>query len=465
LKTTLFDFSRRRDSLQTSSQNSPDFLEFYRRTIPGTWSADAPHLPLIAECLHDIHSGVMDRWAVHMPPRHAKTETITVRGAAWLFILHPADNILITAATDRLARRFSRKIRQIVCEWLGVKLTKAADDEWTLPQGGSCVARGVGSPPVGIGFKYIFIDDPIRSRETAESVTYREKAWDWYTDDIYTRLEPGGAMILNGTRWHHEDVFAKAVATEPDAFTITVLRAIAEEGDADALGRKPGESLWPQRFSPTDLERIRQVLTREEGEYSWQALYQQRPTPQEGDIFKPGALVFVDSAPPGIGLMGCRAWDLAATQNGGDWTAGAHIAVDKEGIVWIMDMVRFRQDSSHRDRTIRETADRDGNGVTVRLPQDPGQAGKSQVPHFLKLLHGYRVKMQTVTGSKATRAGAFSSQVNGGNVRVVRGSWNSAMVEEMRRFTGSGGETDDQIDALADAYNELAKPRTQWAVF
>jgi predicted phage terminase large subunit-like protein len=430
----------------------PDFLEFYKKTIPRKWKADAPHLALIASELHLIRDGLSDRWAVHMPPRHAKTETITVRGAAWLFLQYQEENILITAATDRLARRFSRKVRQLVSEWIGVKLDKAADDEWTLPAGGTCIARGVGAPPVGIGFRYIFVDDPIRSRETAESKTYRDKAWDWYTDDLYTRLEPEGSIILNGTRWHHEDVFSQAVATEPEKFRVTELRAMAEE--EDALGRAPGEALWPDRYDVAALLRIKRVLTQKEGEYSWQALYQQRPSPAEGDVFKPSLIQIAEALPAGLG--GVRAWDLAATKNGGDWTVGARVAIDPTGIVWIIDIKRERLDTNERDALMLQTAQIDGKSVKIRVPQDPGQAGKSQVLSMLRLLMGYTVKAEPVTGSKVVRASPFSSQVNVGNVRMLKGEWNTAVIEELRTFPN--GATDDIVDALADAFNDQFSP-------
>lgn len=441
---------------ESKSPPFPDFLEFYRRTIPRKWSADAPHLALIARELHMIRDGLSDRWAIHMPPRHAKTETITVRGAAWLFLQNQEDNILLTAATDRLARRFSKKVRQLVSAWIGVKLDKAADDEWTLPAGGTCIARGVGAPPVGIGFRYIFVDDPIRSRETAESKTYRDKAWDWYTDDLYTRLEPGGAMILNGTRWHHEDVFSQAVATEPEKFRVTILRAIAEE--EDEIGRQVGEALWPDRYNVEALERIKRVLVKKEGEYSWQALYQQRPSPAEGDIFKPTMIQIVDVVP--AGLVGVRAWDLAATKNGGDWTVGARVAIDTIGVVWILDIRRDRVSSDERDALMLQTAKLDDKAVPIHVPQDPGQAGKSQVLALTRLLMGFTIKSAPVTGSKEVRASPLASQVNVGNVRMVKADWNTDLVEELRTFPN--GKTDDIVDAIADAFNAQFAPQ-DWA--
>lgn len=404
----------------------------------------------IAELLHAIRDGQCDRAAVHMPPRHAKTETLTIRGAAWLFLQNPADNVLITAASDRLARRFSRKVRTIVEEYRGIKLDKSAEDEWILPEGGTFVARGVGSPPVGIGFKYIFVEDPIRSRETANSETFREKSKDWYSDDIYTRLEPGGAMILNGTRWHPDDVFAHAVGLEPDAFRFLVFPAIA--GENDPLGREAGEALWPNRYDLAALGRIRAALLRESGEYSWEALFQQNPTPREGALFKVGMLKIEKAMP--VGLMGVRRWDLAASSGKGDWTAGVRMhGPDASGLFWVANVRRGQWEPDERNREIKGTALEDGKDVRIVGPQDPGAAGVEAAKAFTRMLSGYTVTTERESGSKEVRADPFAAQVNAGNVRLVEGEWNTAFIEELRTFPG--GKNDDQVDGAAGAFNAL----------
>ncbi|NBW17550.1 MAG: terminase, partial [Caulobacteraceae bacterium] len=165
---------------------------------------------------------------------------------------------------------------------------KTGADEWETTAGGGLVARGVGTPPTGFGFDLILIDDPIKKREEAESEVYREKLWDWYTDDLYTRLEPGGAIILTLTRWHYDDLAARAIASEPSRWTILRLPAIAE--DDDPIGRLPGQALWPARFNESDLQRIRDVQAATGGAYSFESLYQQNPTPREGAFFKVGHL-------------------------------------------------------------------------------------------------------------------------------------------------------------------------------
>lgn len=219
-----------------------------------------------------------------MPPRHAKTETITVRYAPYCLERDPTENVLITGYNERFARRLSRKARAVASARLQLSTDKKAEDEWQMPQGGVLMARGVGSPPTGVGFKRIIIDDPIRRREDAESENFREKVWDWYTDDLYTRLEPDGAIVLVMTLWHEDDIGARAIASEPGRWTILKLPALAEPGDA--IGRALNEPLWPERYDRAALDRIRQVLIQNEGERSWLALFQQRPTAREGTLFK-----------------------------------------------------------------------------------------------------------------------------------------------------------------------------------
>ena len=220
---------------------------------------------MIAEHLDAVNRGEIDRLAIHMPPRHGKSETVTVRAPLYDLERDPELNVLVTGYNERFARKFGRKTRNLAIERGLVASDKTANDEWATKKGGLYMARGVGSPPTGTGFKRIYIDDPIRRREDAESEIYREKTWDWYTDDLYTRLEPGGAIILTMTLWHEDDLGARAVASEPGKWTVLKLPAISDEGKA----------LWPERYSVGDLNRIRDAIRRRDGERSWEALYQQ----------------------------------------------------------------------------------------------------------------------------------------------------------------------------------------------
>lgn len=443
------------------AREAPPYRDYLKATLPPSWTVEAEHIRLISEHLDKVRRREIDRLAIHMPPRHGKSETVTYRFPVCWLEDNPTDNVLITGYNQRFANKFGRRTRNLAVERGIVSGDKAAADEWETSAGGLLMTRGVGSPPTGTGFNLIVIDDPVRRRQDAESETIREATWDWYTDDLYQRLEPGGAIVLIMTLWHEDDVGARAVASEPGRWTVLKLPAIARE--SDPMGRTPGAALWPERFPIEALERTRSVMARNEGERAFEALYQQNPTPREGSIFRVGMLGFVDAVPANLPTV--RKWDVAATQDGGDWSAGVKLAgPDSDGLYYVLDVVRGQWESSARNRQMRLTAETDGRGVRVIVPEDPGSAGKDSARAFVSLLAGYSVKAVKETGSKALRADPLAAQVNAGNVRLVRGEWNRAFVEELRQFTGAEGNTDDQVDAAAGAFSELAKPRQRLAV-
>lgn len=434
------------------------YQDYLKATLPKGWTADAPHIRAICEALDAIDKGEIDRLAIHMPPRHGKTETVSVRYGAYCMEKMPYDNTLITSASERLARRFSRKTRNIVSERVKLDEARLSVDEWGTRQGGTFMARGVGAPPTGVGFKRIIIDDPIRKREDAESESYRDKAWDWYTDDLYTRLEPKGAIVLVCTLWHHDDVAHRAVSSEPNRWHVLKLPALAETGDA--LNREYGDALWPERFSKEELNRIKEVLIQNEGDYGWQSLYQQNPTPREGALFKINAIQISSELPRMVRLI--RSWDLASVAGRGDYTVGILAGLDVHNKFWILDMVRGQYDVDKRDDLIERTAAEDGNKVIIRLPQDPAQAGRSQIRYLTRRLHGYQISVQSPSGSKALRASPLISQANSGNVYMAKNNWNNDVISEMRTFPV--GKNDDIVDALADAYDEATRRRKLTAV-
>ena len=145
------------------------------------------------------------------------------------------------------------------------------------------VCAGVGGPITGRGADLLIIDDPVKSAEEADSETYRNRAWDWYRATAYTRLEPEGALLLIMTRWHEDDLAGRILANQVDEtvpWEVISLPALAD--GEDALGREAGQALWPERYDERALAEIRAQL----GSYHFTALYQQRPAPPEGALFK-----------------------------------------------------------------------------------------------------------------------------------------------------------------------------------
>jgi predicted phage terminase large subunit-like protein len=196
-------------------------------------------------------------------------------------------------------------------------------------------------------------------------------------------------------------------------------------------------------------------MAQNEGLRSWEALYQCNPTAREGLFFKVGQLEIVDAAPAELRLV--RAWDMAATAGDGDYTAGILMGDNGQGAYFVLDVRRGQWSTDARDAIIRQTAQLDGKRVRIRGPQDPGAAGKQAAQVFTRMLAGFPVRTLPVSGDKTVRADPFSSQVNAGNVRLVRGAWNRAFIEELRAFPQ--GVHDDQVDAAADAFAELTAGR------
>jgi len=447
------EYRRRNPDLRPRPITYQKWLE---NTLPSGWDAHARHIELICEHLDRVDRGEIDRLAIFMPPRHGKSETVTVRYPLKFLRENPDKNVLITGYNERFAERFGRKTRNIAVRHnFALDETKQSAKEWAMSQGGILMTRGVGSPPTGIGFDRIIIDDPIRKREDANSVVYREKLWDWFTDDLYTRLEPKAAVILIMTRWHFDDISTRAILSEPSRWTVLKLPALATGGDP--LGRAEGEALWPDRWPKEAILRVKEVMAGREGLASFEALYQQNPTPKEGSFFEVGKLQIVESLPIEE-LPVQRAWDKAASLSG-DYTAGVKLAgPDTNGFFYVADVVRGRWNPFERDQVILRTAQLDGAICPVWGPQDPGQAGVVDAQNFIKLLKGFAVRTGPVSGSKELRASPFSAMVSGGKVRIVKAFWNQDFIEELRQFPS--GANDDQVDALADSFNKLNASRT-----
>lgn len=181
--------------------------------------------------------------------------------------------------------------------------------------------------------------------------------------------------------------------------------------------------------------------------------------PAAGEYFRKEWFNVVDAVPAEV--AGVRAWDLAASRKG-DYTVGLLVLRDRNGRFTVADMVRIRERAHSVRRAIKTTAARDGTDVRIRLPQDPGQAGKAQARDLVAMLAGYRVSARTVTGSKSTRAEPASAQAEAGNIDIVRAPWNDVFFSEIEAFQGDGRGRDDIVDALSDAIDEHSNPRRRF---
>lgn len=416
----------------------------------------AAHHRLLLEELERLTRGDVDRLMVLMPPGSAKSTYVSIIYPAWWFVQHPHSSIIATSHTARLSAYFARRAQRLIIEnanQLGYAIApdSRAGSNWSTTNGGEYFAVGARGAVVGRRADLVLIDDPVRSQADADSLTIRDRTWDWFRSELTTRLKPGGRVILIMTRWHEDDLGGRLIEQASADWRVLKLPAIAEDGDP--LGRPVGAPLWPEWENASALERKRVSL----GERTWLALFQQTPRPKGGTLFRVDRFEFVDSPPPSHSRVMVRAWDLAATaETSGhdpDWTVGIKLMRDERGHFTVLDVIRLRGSPLQVEERIVAAARSDGPGVTISLPQDPGQAGKSQIRYFTAALAGCHVISSVESGSKSIRAGPAASQIEAGNVTLVRGDWNHAFIEELRDFPF--GRKDDQVDAFSRALLEL----------
>jgi predicted phage terminase large subunit-like protein len=460
----------------------PDFQDWIGTTAPN-WTWNWNHQLYLYERLHRVTAGETKRLMIFMPPRHSKSETVTVRYTAWRMICDPKMNVILGSYNQRLANRFSRKVRKLVGEGIALSKDRKAADEWETRDGGSLCAVGVGAGVTGFGANLIVIDDPVKNRSEAESKAYRENTWDWFNDDIYTRLEPGAAIILIQTRWHEDDLAGRllrdmknggeqwevisfpAIATKQ--LTAETQRRRVENSsqrlsdsavEISAEWRKPGEALCPDRYDVNALRRIEKKL----GSYSFAALYQQNPVPLDGGIFKRSWFTHVvDKAPDGLRWF--RGYDLAvSTKTTADFTASIRCAVDKLGNIYIADAFRARLEYPEQRRYV---IDRMSDEKETTHGIESALHGQALVQDLLRETRLMRSVLRSVRADKdkVTRALVWAAKAEAGKVILVRGPWIEGFLEEVCSFPN--GTHDDQVDAMSLAFRMMTERKKVTAGF
>lgn len=420
------------------------------------WATDA-----IAEHLEAVSAGQITRLLINVPPGMMKSLETCVFWPSWEWGPNncPSLRYLTGSWNQDFATRDSRKTRDLILsEWYRglwgntVQLTRAGEDSFENTAHGSREAKNMLGLTSGRGDRVI-IDDP-HSTETAESDPERARTCRVFRESVTTRLNDPvkSAIIVIMQRLHQRDV-SGVIEAEKMGYVHLMLPMEFEPKRrcVTPIFRDPrihdGELLFPERFTKETVERDKRVL----GEYAAAGQLQQRPAPREGGQFKRAWFEIVDAIP--AGGIACRAWDLAASLDG-DWTAGVKM-VRIGAVYYIVHVERFRQTPGPRDRMIKNIATSDGKACRIRLPQDPGQAGKSQKASLAELLDGFQFRILPVTGDKPLRASPLRSQAEVGNVKLLRGDWNEPFLEEITMFPGA--TFDDQVDAAADAHADLVE--------
>ena len=410
---------------------------------------DWPHLAYLRKSLAEVTIGDLNRLIINLPPQHGKSEGLTVRYPVWRLTRDPRLRVAVGAYNQTHANRFSRKSRKIIKGLIPLSAERKAVNEWETDAGGSYVAVGAGAGITGLPVDMLLIDDPVKSREEADSLAHQERVWEWYMDDLTTRLQQNAPVILVMTRWNEADLTGKILASDdgPNWRHIS-LPAIAEEHDP--LGRREGAPLCPQLHDLADLEGKRRVM----GE-GFDGLYQQRPVPRGGLFFRRDWFDIVDGVPDDQVEQRLRYWDLAATvKKTSAYTSGVLVA--KTGKYWyIEDVYRGRWIPAERNDVILRTSQADVQRPKFRktwFEKQPAGAGVEVSEALIRKLAGMPVQEDPITGSKEDRAVPFADLARQGLVKIVRAPWNDAFLTELASFPR--GTYKDQIDSASGCINK-----------
>lgn len=420
------------------------------------WALDA-----ICQHLEAVTDGRINRLLMTVPPGMMKSLLTAVIWPAWEWGPRgmASTRYISTAHKQDLAVRDNLKCRRLVqSDWYQarwpVRLTgdQNAKTKFENERTGFREAMAFTSMTGARGDRVI-LDDPL-SADDGNSPAALLAAERTFLEALPTRVNSEASSIVVIMQRLHERDTAGLILSRglPYEHLCLPMRFEAGRRCGTSIGfldprEVEGELLFPERFGEDQVAELERTM----GAYAAAGQLQQRPAPREGGLFKRHWFEIVDAVP--AQAKRCRAWDLAATEGGGDWTAGVRVAVH-DGIFYVEDVQRAQLSPGGVERLLKSTATSDGQAVSIRLPQDPGAAGKTDAASKIKLLAGFDVRAKPVSGSKEQRAAPAAAQAEAGNVKLVRGGWNEMFLDEISLFPGAAH--DDQVDAFSDAVSELA---------
>jgi predicted phage terminase large subunit-like protein len=447
------------------------FYSYWCRINPkikrGWWQKDAAeNLQIFYE---DLIADRRPMLVIEAPPQHGKSELIVVF-ISWLAGKHTELRSIYTSFSERLGIRANLKLQRLYSSDVYRRIFPSVLISSTNPEAkekpsiqnrelieyagevGYFRNTTVGGPITGEGLDLGIIDDPIKGREAANSIVVRDKIWDWFTDDFFTRFSESAGLLAILTRWHIDDPIGRLIASRKG---VKVLKypALAEDGahlmDHDPRTPGSGKALFPEHKSEEFLLERKTVMMPSR----WLSLYQQSPIQEGGGMFKVSMFGFIDALPIGL-TKTVRYWDKAGTDGGGCNTAGVKMSQAQDGKWIISDVVKGQWSALERERRIRQTAEMDGVGVEIWIEQEPGSGGKESAEATVRNLAGFTIKVERVTGDKVERAMPYSAQVEAGNVVLLRSEWNKEFISEHEQ--APNGTFKDQWDAAGGAFNKLA---------
>lgn len=465
--------ARAYEDVEASRERCQDFKQFIREAWhvlePDTQFVAGWHIDAKAEHLMAVSRGEITRLQINEPGGFMKSLVTSVFWQAWEWgpLGRPALRYLTTSYEQTWAIRDARRTRDLIeSEWFQARwptvLLRTGERSFENDKRGYREAKPFGSLTAGRGNRVI-IDDP-HSTEQAESQTERDTAIRIFRESVQDRLNDPlrDAIVLIMHRLNRDDLcgqierlglpYTKLVLPmefEPERKCTTFVNNEMFWEDPRSTA---GELLDPERHPRHEVEDLKKAM----GGVAWSAKAQQNPTPREGAMFKrhwfENKIIKAEGVPKGT--VWVRHYDLAATKNKtSPRTVGIKMGKTRDGDYIVADCKACQESGSAVRKFVKSIAQTDGKRVHVSLPQDPGQAGKTQAEDYVKMLAGYKAKAKPETGSKESRAEPFAAQVEAGNVYLVEGDWNEAYIDELCEFPA--GRFKDRVDASSGAFSYL----------
>jgi predicted phage terminase large subunit-like protein len=432
-------------------------------------------LALIDEALVRLADTPDGRLIICMPPQEGKSTRVAKDFPTWMLTHNPDCRIVTASYGQGLANRNGRVIRRNITDHPDLGLRIADDNgavhEWQLAgHEGGVLSVGVGAGVTGRAADLLIIDDPIKDRREADSETYRDNVWDWWTDSASTRLAPGAPVVVILTRWHQDDLAGRLKAQEDGhLWEVLNIPAMADhdpaKGETDPLDREVGEFMQSARGRT--LQQWAAIKVRA-GSRTWNALYQGRPSAAEGDTFK---RVWWDGEAGerryDVPLWLVRddgsywlshyddlliSWDMAFKDTAASDYVVGQVWMRRGADVFLLDQVHDRMDFVTTCQRFRELAAKWPQAV-LKIVEDKAN-GTAVINALRRIVSG--IVPEEPHGSKEARAAAVTPLVEAGNVHLPTpelAPWVGDLIEEAAAFPT--GAFDDQVDALSQALNRL----------
>lgn len=457
-------------SMLRAKKSRDDLLDFTMFTMPHPEDPDdldlsrykpARHHRVLAAALEEVEKGLIPRLIVTMPPRHGKSELISKRFPAWFLGRDPYRQVAFATYSGDFAEDTGRTVRDIMETarfaqvFPGSRLKTKAAKVLETTEGGRAVFVGAGGPLTGRGADLLVIDDIIKDAEEAESPTTREKRWEWFTRVAMTRLmEVNSAVVVVMTRWHEDDLIGRLTDPtnpnydEEEARQWKVIDLPAEAIEDDPLGREPGEALWPEKYGLEFLAAQKRLNPR-----AYSALYQQRPTPEDGDVFKREWLTYYrpNELPPRDQMTIYAASDhaIGTDKTRNDATVLMIVGVDKAGDIWILDVWWERRDAME---VVEAMLDLIKEWRPMTWWAEKGHISKAIGPFLRKRMMETEtyctIEEVTPVANKVQRSQSIQGRMAMKKVRLPKNAtWTAGAIDELMKFPM--GRHDDFVDALA----------------